>query len=97
MSDYNKYYLKFADRAEMETVYRQPSEEDEGITYPGCIVDEVGRIVATPGEYDEDGSEITPPILAEGWHVNVASKGELPEELQPFEIEAPATPARVWA
>lgn len=97
MSDYNKYYLKFADRAEMETVYRQPTEEDEGITYPGCFMDAVGRIVTTPGEYDEDGNEIAPPVFADGWHVNVANKGELPEALKRFQIEAPATPARVWA
>lgn len=97
MSEYNKHYLKFADRAEMETVYRQPSEDDDGITYPGCFIDVVGPIVATPGEYDEDGNEIAPPVFADGWHVNVATKGELPVELQGFEIEAPTTPARVWA
>ncbi len=37
MSDYNKYYLKFADRAEMETVYRQPHGRGRGYHLSGVL------------------------------------------------------------
>ncbi len=33
---------------------------------------------------------------AEGWHVNLAVRGELPAELVPYQV-FPTTPARVWA
>lgn len=97
MSEYINYFLRFEDQAEMETAYRPSSEEGDGLTYPGCFVDVVGQIVATPAEMDEDGNEITPAIFASGWHVNVATKGDLPAALVGFAIDAPATPARVWA
>ena len=95
MSDeYTDYYLKFADQAEIETVYRAPTMDDDGITYPGCFVYGQGLIVDTPAVLDEDGNEITPPVFADGWHINVATKGELPDALKPYQIDAPATP--VW-
>ncbi|WP_027178770.1 hypothetical protein [Maridesulfovibrio bastinii] len=94
--NYTDHYLKFTDEAEMLTVYQLPTDESEGITYPGCSVDVVGMIVHTPAEIDEDGNVITEAVFSEGWHVNVRSEGELPEALKPFEIPSPETPARVW-
>jgi hypothetical protein len=58
-------------------------------------VDVVGRIVATPAELDAEGSVVSETTFADGWHVNW--RGELPEALQPFVIDAPDTPARRWA
>ena len=30
----------------------------------------LGNIVLTQGEYDEEGNEITPPVLSDKWHVD---------------------------
>jgi hypothetical protein len=30
-----------------------------------------GVVVQTPGTYDAEGNEITPPVLVNGWHCNV--------------------------
>jgi hypothetical protein len=46
-----------------------------------CI-DEIGPVVKEPGEYDEDGTEITPPVLVEGHHVNLLAYGALAELLE---------------
>lgn len=40
-----------------------------------------GIIVKTSGTYDEDGKELTPPVLVDGWHCNVrVHKPELIEQ-----------------
>lgn len=44
----------------------------------GWAIDEIGLDpIITPGEYDEEGNEITPPTRLTGYFVNVT--GELPE------------------
>jgi hypothetical protein len=55
--------------------------------------DVVGRI-SRGGEWDEDGNEITPPEVLEGWHVNY--RGEVPDEWLQYAVW-PQNPARVWA
>lgn len=45
-------------------------------------VDEVGSIETTPGTYDEEGNEITPPVFDTGHHVNLI--GEHPAEFEPY-------------
>ncbi|MBI9113141.1 hypothetical protein [Maridesulfovibrio ferrireducens] len=94
---YTDHYLKFASEDELKTVYALPTEDSEGVTYPYCSIDVVGRIVSIPAEIDEDDNIITEAVYCDGWHVNVRCLGDLPDELTPFEIEAPNTPARVWA
>jgi len=37
---------------------------------PGVTLTELGPYVITPGTYDQDGNEITPPVLDNRWHVN---------------------------
>ena len=44
---------------------------------------ELGNIVITPGDYDEEGNEITAPVLSEMYHVDVLWKG-----LEPIDPEA---------
>jgi hypothetical protein len=47
-------------------------------TVCGWAIDDIGLDpVITPGEYDEEGVEITPPTTLPGYFVNVT--GELPE------------------
>ena len=36
----------------------------------GVTITEIGPYVITPGTYDQDGNEITPPVLDNRWHVN---------------------------
>lgn len=96
MPEYADYYLRFTDSEELTAVYRAPTEDDPGLTYPDCAVDVVGLIVETPAIFDADGNLVTEAVYAEGWHVNARCSGPLPEALVPFEIAAPATPAREW-
>jgi len=44
---------------------------------------ELGNIVITPGDYDEEGNEISAPVLSEMYHVDVLWKG-----LEPIDPEA---------
>lgn len=53
----------------------------------------VGRIIDVPGTYDEDGSELTPAIYLDGWHVNMT---ELLPELVQHQV-FPLNPMRVYA
>lgn len=56
--------------------------------------DIIGRIVKTPATYDEDGNQLTAPVLREGFHVNT------PEPVPEWEgwrmDPQPATPIRTY-
>ena len=56
-------------------------------------LDVIGTI-SRGGEWDEDGNEITPPKVIEGWHINY--RGEVPDEWLNYAVW-PKGPARVWA
>lgn len=36
----------------------------------GVTITEIGPYVITPGTYDQDGNELTPPVLDNRWHAN---------------------------
>ena len=61
-------------------------------------LDRIGPVVTTPGVYDEDGAEITPPVINPAYHANLRCTPEI-AALVPAEIAipAPAYPKRVWA
>ena len=40
------------------------------IPAPGATITEIGPLVLTPGTYAEDGTEITPPVMDNRYHVN---------------------------
>ena len=46
------------------------------------------------GEWDEDGTVITPPEILPGWHVNY--QGEVPDGWDAYAVY-PESPVRVWA
>ena len=46
------------------------------------------------GEWDEDGTVITPPEILPGWHVNY--QGEVPDGWEQYAVW-PQNPVRVWA
>jgi hypothetical protein len=60
----------------------------------GTAIDVVGLIVDTPAVIDEDGNVAVEATFVDGWHVNM--RGDVPAGLKSYEIEASATPARVW-
>jgi len=45
-------------------------DEDGNPTHKHSIV-KLGNIVLEQGDYDEDGNEVTPPVLSDKYHVDV--------------------------
>ena len=107
---FQDYYLKFADEDEMRSVLfeKVPTEWDR--TDPENQVataweerqlfrntDIVG-VIYEGGSWDEEGNEVDPPVALEGFHCNVrALPGESLDTLEPYKIETPNSPERVWA
>ncbi len=50
-------------------------DEDGNPTHKHAIV-HLGKLVLTQGEYDEEGNEITAPVLSDTYHVDVLWDGE---------------------
>ena len=104
---YTDYYLKFADKAEADSVlYTEVpiawdnsdperivvTETEQRQNYRN--IDVLPLVVDVPGEYAEDGSEIRPPQYALGYHVNVRcldSEAEDGSALEPYRVDP--TPA----
>jgi hypothetical protein len=97
------YFLRFTDetaaQAALETagIYIPPIGNNPGYYKQadiGWAFDPIGTI-SEGGVYDiETGEELTPPIIIDGWHANMA--GNIPEELKEYIIPAPSTPHRVF-
>ena len=91
-------YLKFNTEAEAIAAFAQWATEDAPIpTYIGTVaVDPVGVIHKPTGDTltDSDGNSYPAMAPIPGWHINLS--GSVPG-LSTFEIDPPATPARVFA
>ena len=91
-------FLKFHSESEAIAAFAQWAPE--GAVFPSYIgtvaVDPVGVIHKPTGAMlqDSDGNEYPEMAPVDGWHVNL-SDGVA--ELAAFEIDPPATPARVFA
>ena len=91
-------FLKFNSEAEAIAAFAQWATEDA--TFPSYIgavaVDSAGVIHKPTGAMlqDQDGNEYPEMAPVPGWHINLSDS--VPE-LSAFEIEPPATPARVFA
>lgn len=109
---YTDYYLKFADKAEADSVlYTEVPVAWDNTDPENPVVTETEQrqnyvntdvlplVVATEGSYDEEGNELTAPTYVDGYHVNVrALEGEDDSSLDAYSVDpTPATPARVWA
>jgi len=109
---FTDYYLKFADKAEADSVLytevpiawdnsdpenRTVTETEQRPNYRN--IDVLPLVVSEPGEYGEDGEEVRPPQYALGYHVNIRClDSEDGEALEAYKvIPEPVTPARVWA
>ena len=60
-------------------------DEDGNPTHNHAIV-RLGYIVVTEGTYDEDGNELTPPVLSDDYHIDVLWDGEPDEDWVDFTI-----------
>ena len=106
---FTDYYLKFADKAEADSVLYTEVPVEWDRTDPDNPVptkwekeqnyrntDILPKVVLTPATFDDEGHELTPPVYEEGWFVNVRLVGEDGSTLEPFRVE-PAHPQRIWA
>jgi hypothetical protein len=84
------HYLKFSDSEEYQSLLSEVADDVKSL----LTLDEIGTIFQG-GEYAEDGTEVSPAVALNGWHVNVL--GELPEDWKQYEIQTPNTPTRIFA
>lgn len=91
------HYIRFPDEATglatLEAASLLDGDGNPVIASHTHALDVVG-IITRGGEWDEDGSVITPPEVLDGWHVNYS--GELPESWEQY-VVSPVNPVRVWA
>tara|TARA_X000001382_G_scaffold53960_1_gene36805 strand:+ start:19 stop:342 length:324 start_codon:yes stop_codon:yes gene_type:complete len=106
---FTDYYLKFADKAEADSVlYTEVPVEWDNSDPENPVptkwereqnfrnTDILPKVVLTPATFNEEGDELTPAVFEEGYFVNVRLVGEDGSSLEPFRVE-PETPQRVWA
>ena len=55
----------------------------------------IGKIVDTPGTYDDEGNQLTASTYKQGWHVNTTS--EVAEWADYLCDPQPTTPVRIYA
>lgn len=85
-------FLRFPNKATFLAAVAPYTDDEGNITIPN--LDIIGTIYEG-GEYDEEGEVITPPAAIPGYHVNML--GDVPPEFEPYVIEAPENPYRVFA
>ena len=91
------HYIRFPDEATGTAALETAgllTEDGTPITASHSHALDVVGVITRGGEWDEDGTVITPPETLPGWHVNYI--GKLPEGWEEFVVE-PAAPVRVWA
>ena len=91
------HYLKFTDEAAFMAAAEAAGLVRDGrvVSGAGTEIDVVGPIRPLKGYTEDQKPQAIFDDSIEGFHVNV--RGELPEAFEPFVIDAPATPFRVWA
>lgn len=92
----NQYFLKFTNESTALAALQAVGLERgaAAMSNPLISVDIIGDLVE-PAVYSDDGLELVPPILLEGFHVNLLCE-TLPPELAAYSIE-PRHPLRVFA
>lgn len=91
-------YLRVATEAALASALPFAREDDEWIMAShDFALDLIGPVVTTDGTYDEDGEELTAPVLDARYHANLRCTAEIAALVPPsITIDAPASPARVW-
>ena len=87
MRTFRKY--QFGSKGAATTKINQLSVDEEGneIEHNHAIV-RLGYIPIVKGTYDEEGNELTPPVLSDDYHVDVLWNGEPDEDWEDnFELQ----------
>ncbi len=66
----------FADEAAANAAIVALGQDEEGNPTHGHAIMKIGHIVETEGTYDEEGNEVTPPVLSSTYAVDVIWQGE---------------------
>ena len=79
----SKYEFNSKEQAQEKIDALGTATDENGNQYPThkSTIVQLGNIVLEQGEYDEDGEEVTAPVLSEKWHLDVAwSDAEITSE-----------------
>ena len=70
----SKYEFNSKEQAQEKIDALGTATDENGNEYPThkSTIVQLGNIVLEQGEYDEDGEEITAPVLSNKWHLDVA-------------------------
>ncbi len=70
----SKYEFNSKEQAQEKIDALGTSTDENGNEYPThkSTIVQLGNIVLKQGEYDEEGEEITAPVLSDKWHLDVA-------------------------
>lgn len=74
MKTFRKY--QFGSKAAATTKINELGLDENGSPTHSHAVVRLGNIVVTEGTYDEDGNELTPPVLSNDYHVDVLWDGQ---------------------
>ena len=71
-----KYAFDSKEQAESKIKSLGTATDENGSEYPTHkhTIVQLGNIVLTQGQYDEEGNEIVAPVLSDKWHVDVLWK-----------------------
>tara|TARA_B100000768_G_C11218445_1_gene349342 strand:- start:756 stop:1109 length:354 start_codon:yes stop_codon:yes gene_type:complete len=79
----SKYEFNSKDQAQDKIDALGTATDENGNEYPThkSTIVQLGNIVLEQGEYDEEGEEVTAPVLSNKWHLDVAwSDAEITSE-----------------
>lgn len=95
MTNFYDYFLKCDAQEQADTLLEsaglQVSSDDGYMPANGVSIYHVG-VISTAGEWDEEGNEITPPTILDGWHVNVRLRTDLTTEQAALLADSMVTP-----
>lgn len=74
----SKYEFNSKEQAQEKIDALGTATDENGNEYPThkSTIVQLGNIVLEQGEYDEDGEEVTAPVLSDKWHLDVLWKEE---------------------
>lgn len=63
--------------------FRADDEATFAASWPSLVghpdTDHIGAVITTPGTYDDEGNEVTPPVVDSRYHVNLLVRDTDPE------------------
>ena len=70
----SKYEFNSKEQAQEKIDALGTATDENGNEYPThkSTIVQLGNIVLEQGEYDEEGEEVTAPVLSDKWHLDVA-------------------------